>query len=139
MTPPNQSIPTSLKVVAALFILGGMISLIEIIVSLMNHRISLNFNVMCVFIGAGLLRCSPTWRGWALAFTWLALLGVPLIGLFFLAAPGPLDFRLFGQNIGQVPKAAWFAVAVPAFLTALWQYRVLTRPDVRTLFGVPTA
>jgi len=135
----TQSIPTSLKVVAALFILGGILSLIEIIVSLMNHRISFNFNVLGLFIGAGLLRCSPTWRGWALAFTWLALIGVPLVGLIFLAAPGPLDFRFFGQDMGQVPKSAWFALAVPAFLIAVWQYRVLTRPEVRTLFGLPTA
>jgi hypothetical protein len=134
-----RPIPTSLKVVAALFILCGVFSLIEIIVSLMNHRISFNFNVLGLFIGAGLLRCSPTWRGWALAFTWLALVGVPLFGLIFLAAPGPLDFRLFGQDMGKVPKAAWFALAVPAFLIAVWQYRVLTRPDVRTLFRVPTA
>lgn len=135
----SQPIPTSLKVVAALFILTGISSLIEILVSLQHHRISLNFGILGLFIGPGLLRCSPTWRAWALACTWIALAGIPLAGLIFLLAPGPLHFRLFGQDVGDAPKVAGVALLIPAFLIALWQYRVLTRPDVHALFRPPAA
>jgi hypothetical protein len=134
-----KSIPASLKVVAALFILSGISSLLEIIVSLLHGHISINFGVLGLFIGAGLLRLSPTWRTWALVFTWIALVGAPLVGLIFLIVPGPLDFNLFGQPVGHAPKAAGVAVAVVVFLVALWQYRVLTRPDVRALFLAPAA
>jgi hypothetical protein len=133
----TQSIPTSLKVVAALFILSGISSLIEIIVSLLHGHISINFGVLGLFIGAGLLRLNPTWRTWALVFTWIALVGAPLVGLIFLIVPGSLDFELFGQPVGHAPKAAGVAVAVVVFLVALWQSRVLTRPGVRALFRPP--
>ena len=135
--PP--SIPTSLKVVAALFILSGMSSLIEIVVSLSHGHISINLGVLGLFIGAGLLRLSPTWRTWALVFTWIALVGAPLVGLIFLIVPGPVDVELFGQPVGQAPKAAGVAVAGVVFLVAVWQDRVLTRPEVRALFRPPTA
>jgi hypothetical protein len=134
-----QPIPTSLKVVAALFIVAGISSLIEIIVSLFHNRISINLGVLNLFIGVGLLRLSPTWRMWALVFTWLALVGVPLVGLYFLTSPDPLDFSFFGQKVAQVPKAAGVALAVASFSITLWQYRVLTRPDIRALFRLSAA
>jgi cytochrome c oxidase subunit IV len=135
----THPIPTSLKVGATLFILSGISSLLEIIMSLLHGHISLNFGVLSLVIGAGLLRLSPTCRTWALVFTWIAVVGAPLVGLIFLIVPGPLDFALFGQPVGQAPKAAGVAVAGVVFLVALWQYRVLTRPDVRALFRPPTA
>lgn len=135
----SQPIPTSLKVVAALFIVSGISSVIEIIVSLLDGRLSFNFGVLGLFIGAGLRRLNPTWRIWALVFTWFALVGTPLIGLIFLIIPGPLDFTLFGLKVGHAPKAAGVVAAVVFFLIAVWQYRVLTRPDVRALFRLPSA
>jgi cytochrome c oxidase subunit IV len=133
----TQPIPTSLKVVAALFILSGISSLIEIIVSLLNGQLSLNFGVLGLFIGRGLLRLGPTSRTWALVFTWFALVITPVAALIFLNNAGPLDFKLFGINLGQVPQAAGVIAAVAFFLVVLWQYRVLTRPDIRALFRVP--
>jgi hypothetical protein len=134
-----QPIPTSLKVVAVLFIVGGIISVIEIIMSLLNGQISINFGPLSIFVGAGLLRLSPTWRTWALVFTWFALVVAPLFGLFVLINPGPLYFTLFGQKLSLVPMAAGLMTALVFFLIALWQYRVLTRPDVRALFRLSSA
>ncbi len=129
-----RHIPTSLRVVAGLFFLSGISCLIEIFVSLLYGRFSVNFGVLALFVGPGLLRLSPLWRTWALVFTWIALVGAPLVGLIFLIVPGPLDFTLFGQPVGQTPNMVGVAFVVVIFLVAVWQYRVLTRPDIRSLF-----
>jgi len=132
----GQPPPTSLKIVAGLFIFGGVCSAIELVVSLMHSHININFGVLGLFIGPGLLRFSRGWRTCALVFLWIAMIGVPIIALLFMASQGPLDFKVFGQKVGHVSKEFGLAIAVILFLLSFWQYRVLTRPDVRTLFGI---
>jgi len=132
----KKSIPVSLTVVALLFILGGISAVIEIVVSLMHNHLNINFGVLGLFIGPGLLRLSRGWRTCALVFTWIALIGVPIIALLFIAARGPLDFKIFGQVVGQTSKALGLLVAGVVFIIAVWQYWVLTRSDVKELFGV---
>jgi hypothetical protein len=130
-----RPIPTSLKVVAALFILGGVASLIEIAVALWHGRVSVNFGVMGIFIGTGLLRLHPTWRMWALVFIWIALIVAPIVGILVLAGDSRLDLQLLGLTVGRASTTAGFIAALALFLIALWQYRVLTRRDIRMLFG----
>ena len=110
-----QSVPTSLKVVAWLFILGGICSAIEVIVSIMHNHVNINFGVLGIFIGRGLLRLRPGWRTCALVFLWLAMIGVPIATLLMLTRSGPLDFKLFGQKVGHASKELGVAVAVIVF------------------------
>lgn len=131
-----RPIPASLKVVAAIFILSGVCSLLEVAISLLNGRISFNFGVLGVFIGIGMLRLTPIWRTWALIFVWIELIVAPIGGFLFLTATTPLTYQLFGITFGQASKVAGIIAALVVFLLALWQYRVLTRRDVRSLFGV---
>ncbi len=131
-----RPIPVSLKVVAGLFIVGGICSAIEVVVSLMHNHINVNFGVLGLFIGPGLLRLSRGWRTCALVFLWVVLLGAPIVGLLFIAHHGPLYLTLFGQRVGLASKELGAAVAGLVFALAMWQYRVLTRPDVRSLFGI---
>jgi hypothetical protein len=133
----SKPIPTSLKIVAALFLLGGICSAIEVLVSLLHGHISINFGVLGLFIGPGLLRLSPGWRTCALVFLWLGMIVVPIAAVLFMTASGPAEFTLFGQKVGPAPKGLGVVIAALAFGLAVWQYRVLTRPDVRRLFGVP--
>jgi len=132
-------IPTSLKVVAFLFILSGIFSIIEIIVSLMHNSISINFGALILFVGLGLLRLSRGWRTCALALLWLAMVSTPLFAIFVIATSEPIDFNLFGQKIGHASKVFVIVSVAPIFALEVWQYRVLTRPDVRRLFEVPDA
>jgi hypothetical protein len=132
-------IPTSLKVVAFLFILSGIFSLIEVIVSLMHSHLNINFGVLGLFIGPGLLRLSRGWRTCALVFLWIAMIGIPIVAILFMAAAESLDFTLFGQKVGHASKELGIVLAALVFALAVWQYRVLTRPDVRRLFGVSGA
>lgn len=128
-------IPVSLKVVAALFILSGVASLIEIAVALWHGRVSVNFGVIGIFIGTGLLRLHPTWRMWPLVSIWIALIVAPIFGILVLAGDSRLDYQLFGLTAGRASTSAGFIAALAFFLIVLWQYRVLTRRDIRMLFG----
>lgn len=135
----NQQIPVSLKVVAILFIIGGVSAVIEVLVSLANGHININLGVLGLFIGPGLLALCPGWRTCALVFLWVAMIGIPVVGALMIGHPGPLDFKIFGQKVGNAPREIAL-IAVPiVFCLAVWQYRVLTRPDVRKLFEKETS
>lgn len=127
-------LPLSLKIVAVIFILGGISSAIEIFISLTRNHININFGILGIFIGIGLFRLRLGWRTCALVFTWIGLIAVPLVGFFFMIHPGPLDFIIFGQKVGHASKGLGLAMIVITFAYTLWQYRVLTRDDVRKLF-----
>ena len=132
----SKQIPTSLKIVAVLFIIGGICSVIEVIVAVFNGRININLGVLGLFVGPGLLKFKVGWRTCALVFIWIALIGIPLAAVIMLGVSGPLDFNLFGQKVGHVSKVYVMCFAVPVFLLYFWMYRVLTRSDVRRLFGL---
>ncbi len=133
----RQTAPVSLKIVAALFILGGLFSAIDVLIQLTQGSLFLNLGVLGLFIGVGLLRYSRGWRTCALVFLWLAIIGFPLAAVIILATDQPLRYTVFGQEMGEAPKGVGVVVAVVGFALALWQYWVLTRPRVRCLFGVP--
>ena len=133
----SQRMPASLVVVAALFLIGGISAVIEVIVSLTRDHLSINFGVLGLFIGFGLLRLSPGWRTCGLFLLWITMIGTPLLGMLMLASPGQLRLTVFGQQAGEAPMELGLLLLLVLFLLALWQYRVLTRRDVRALFMDP--
>jgi hypothetical protein len=133
MNGPRQ-IPTSLKVVAWLFIIGGWFAVVEILLSLMRSHISVNLGVLGIPIGHGLLRLSRGWRTWALVFIWIGLILLPVFGLFVLSIPVPFTVRIFGRPVGYVSTGFGLLLVVMIFAFEVWQYRVLTRPDVVEMF-----
>jgi hypothetical protein len=135
MGEPSR-LPTSLRIVAFLFILHGMLSIIEVVVSLANSRISLNFGVLGVFIGPGLLRLSQGWRTCALVWLWFGMIAVPLILLFMLSRNEPINFVVFGQKSGRISRELAVLFAIGMLATTIWEYRVLTKPNIRKLFGL---
>lgn len=130
----KRSLPLALRVVAFLFILGGISAVMEVITSIINNRLNINFGVLGIFIGLGLFRLRQGWRTCALVFTWMSLIMCPIIGFVFLGHSGPLDFTIFGQKAGYAPKEFGVVMIVVLFVYTFWQYRVLTRRDVRLLF-----
>ena len=71
-----------------------------------------------------------------LVFIWIALIGTPIIALVFIIVRGPLDFSIFGQVVGHTTKELGLLMAGILFAVSLWQYHVLTRPDVKKLFRI---
>lgn len=130
----EATFPLALTIVAVVFLLGGVLSLIETITSLKFGHISINFGVIGIFIGVGLFRLRRGWRTCALVFIWIGLVGLPIVGFQFLHYSGPLNFGIYGRELGSFTKEIGLAVIMISFLFTLWQFRVLTRPDVRSLF-----
>jgi hypothetical protein len=85
------------------------------------------FGMFWLLLSRGIRRCSRGWRTCALVITWwqFASLAYCLVQCFFT------------QRIPDQQKPAEFFTGIAlSFAFQLWQYRVLTRPDVRDLFGV---
>ncbi len=134
----SPSIPVSLKVVAWIFIIGGVLACIEIVVALMSEHININFGILGLFIGPGLLKLRRGWRTCALVYLVIALIAIPIITLFTLGAPASgFHISVFGQPLSHAPMELVLVIAIGVFLLVLWEYWVLTRPGVRALFGLP--
>ena len=131
----EENLPLSLKIVAVLFIIQGVFSVIEMLFSLVRLQSYMNLGVLGLFIAPGLLRLSRDWRTCALVFICLWLIFLPIFGVFLLAIDAPFTWNLFGIPFGSASKQAALLVAAAIFALHLWQLRVLTRPDVRDLFG----
>jgi hypothetical protein len=78
-------------------------------------------------LSRGLRRCSRGWRTCALVLTWWG---------FILLAFGIIRYFLtHATPHHEKPIFFWLGYGL-GFILQVWQYRVLTRPDVRDLFGV---
>ncbi|MCP4645338.1 MAG: hypothetical protein GY851_33150 [bacterium] len=138
MMEVRPQIPTPLKVVAYLFILGGVLAVLEVLMALLHSSINLNFGVLGLFVGPGLLRLSRGWRTCGLVLIWIGMVGIAIVGVLMLGYSGPIDFTLFGAKVGYVPKGVGVVMCMLLFGLLVWEYYVLTRPDVRRLFGLET-
>ena len=126
--------PLSLKIVAGLFMLTGLLAAIDVVVKLFHQHLDLNLMLLGLWIGPGLLRHSPTWRKWALAFLWLGFFSSAVLFLLALFR-SPVDLWILGQAARPVPMFPVLLCSCALFLLVLWQYRVLIRPDVKQLFA----
>lgn len=127
-----KPIPQRLKVVAYMFIIGGVFSVIEVIMALSNNRISINFGVLGIFIGMGLMRLRPRAFSWAMFFIWLGLIFTPIVAVLFLFMPGNLN--IFGVIAGQASPGLGFIISIAMFALVYWEYTVLTNRQIRRLF-----
>jgi len=137
MTQARQ-IPTALSIVSYLFLISGIASVVDMIVRLTRGELYLTLGILGVWIFFGLRRFSPGWRICALVFIWFGLILGPLVAIIALLHDGPADLKVFGERVAYVSPIWLAAAAALFFLLALWQYRVLTRPDIHRLFHAET-
>lgn len=133
---PPIVIPQSLKIVAYLFILGGIHSVLDILFSLLYGKIKIDLGVLYIFIGQGLLRLNPNSYMWAKGLTGLGMIFMPIVTLLFLMTPGNL--KIFGQIVGQAPPGFGFIIGVVLTILVYWQYGVLNAPETKRLFDKRT-
>jgi hypothetical protein len=127
-------IPTDLRIVAVLQLLGGFSALLHMVVALPDGRLTLDFGVFGIGAYLGLLRLDPKWRTWTVVVTGLGCVAAVLIPIVGMATGMPAHWSLFGIPVGDV-SWTWIGVAAtPLFFLCLWQYRVVTRPEIRALF-----
>ena len=136
ITSGKPNIPLSLKIVACLFIIGGILAGIEIITALIKGRVSLSLGVIGLFVGYGLLKLRRGWRTCALVFLWILFIGIPIISMFYITQPSSgFNVQMLGEPLSRNPIFI-LLLNIFCFLPLLWSYRVLTRPDIKSLFGI---
>jgi hypothetical protein len=124
-----------LKVVAYIEIVSGVLSAVDVVGSLLaDHRLSVNFGVLGIWIGSGLLKRRESSRVWG---AWFAAIGATLttvVAMMFAAGAESVPLRIGGAERGYISH--WWAVAFGLGLAALctWEIIVLQDPDVRALF-----
>lgn len=128
--------PVQLKLVALLFILGGVLGLTETLLGALVHgSFAVNvFALIWLCFGIGLLRWHNGWRRGAIVVVWLylvvALVKVVVTTIEFLSPPRPgigTEVGIFGRSVGPwVPPLVGLGLVGVAF----WMYRVLSRPDI---------
>lgn len=111
-----------------------MASAIGILVQLTRGHLSLDLGVLGIPIYFGLLRRSSGWRTWALVFAWVGMLVSPAAFLLGLASRNPAYFKVFGLQLASLSPVWLSVVSVPFFFLNVWQYRVLTHPEIRASF-----
>ena len=132
----NQPAPTRLKIVAGVFIFNGVCSIIAFLLDLFDDRFFVDLRMVYVFVGWGLIRYRRGWRTCALVFLWFELIGILLISVMLIFLPGPIYFQVFGIDVAPMREVYAHAMGAALFALAVWEYHVLTRPDIRKLFGV---
>jgi hypothetical protein len=128
-------LPLALKIVAWLFIVWGILAAIEVVLSLVHGKVHVNLSVVGIFVGRGLLKVRPGWWTCALALLWFAM--ILIFVLLVCAAFGFGTLTLFSSEPlpdSAQTRAIGVAICGVAIGFLFWQYRVLTRPDVRRLF-----
>lgn len=132
----KPKMPVSLIIVACLFILGGILALIEIISAFMRGKISLNIGVIGIFIGWGLLAFNRGWRIAALIFLILIIIFIPIASMFYINQPSSgFSVHVFGNKLPRDPKLI-FLIDIICLLPVIWSYWVLTRPKIKSFFGI---
>jgi hypothetical protein len=128
MAMEPKLMPLDLKLVAGMFIISGILMAIDMLTPLVNGRLefALNFGVIQIPIGFGLLTLKQRWRRWAIIY--LVISSVILILFVILAL---YDIRI----AGEAPHKMEILFALVGIISLmLWMYRVLTKPSTLELF-----
>jgi uncharacterized membrane protein HdeD (DUF308 family) len=127
--------PTRITIIGALFMIGGCLAAWEVINDLFHSHVNLNFGVLMIPVGIGLLKGRASSRGWTKFW----------IGLFSLVFGGLLVFYPF---FGDSYSVEWFdeeitgsqrhavAIGVPIIflLISRWMWRSLSLPSAAPFF-----
>jgi len=130
----KDKVPVSLKVVAGLFIISGCFKLIEMITALSQRELNLDFGILNLFIGIGLLKLRAAWRIIALIVIGITLLTIPIGLSIMMFSDAQARFAWFGQEMGYMSKYYILGIGLIIYAFIIWEYRVLNRPDVKALF-----
>ncbi len=121
--------PIALSIVALLFLIGGLMSAVQPM-----QMPVIGLGIINCLIGIGLWRRKPLARSWALIGLCFAMAFLILLaGMMLLPTTKPF-IGIYLWQWQNVPKFVGIAFAIGLLGLSYWQYRVLRRDDVRTLF-----
>jgi hypothetical protein len=129
---PPRPLPWDLRLVAYLYLAGGIAAIVHMVVAAIAGRPLLNAAVVFLIVGLGLLRLRRAWRRRAIVIT----VALPLLGLAMTGYLYVLNGRNFVKWVG-FSQGTVAGIAACAVLLALvvWMLRVLSSARTRALFG----
>jgi len=129
----NVRVPASLQVIAVLFLLGGVASVLDMVrwyLQAPGIGLYVNVGIVGFLIGRGLLRGLPIWRTVALVAIVLGLAGTIAAIVMAIVLPFFVHLRF---------EAGYYFLAfvIPGSfgLVLFWAYRVLQRADIKAFFS----
>jgi hypothetical protein len=125
--------PVKLQIVATLFVLCGISSIITFIIKLSQGALYLPFDILGFPIAYGLLHFRSGWRTLALVFIWIALIFIPVLMILGVFTPNRY-FEIFGIKVAEISLFSFLLIVSAVYALIIWQYRVLTDPEVSILF-----
>jgi hypothetical protein len=131
----RPGLPLSLRIVAYVTILSGVGSLVDVIMGLFHGHLSLNFGVLQIPAGFGLLRRSQGWRTFELVCLWFAFVAFGIAAIA-VASGKTISYGQFPEPWNRHRKELSLLIAGLMLAYLVWEYRVLTSPHVRRLFGL---
>jgi hypothetical protein len=134
--PSTTPIPTAVKIVAWLFIMLGVSSALEMVVGLMQWRITLQSGVLGIFVGRGVLRGVDGWRRLAFWLSAITTVWCIALAVWMLVRGEPVEVKVVGVLVGHV--SGWIgAIQSVAFAALyLWTTTVLaSEPTKRASLG----
>jgi len=136
--PPAARLPLSLRVLAFLTILEGVLAALGMVLGVFLGQFVLNVTVINIWAGRGLLRRQNGWRICVLIQIWAGLLAVGLMAGMLGTGGPPANWTLLGQQMGPVAPWAIYPLLGVALVLLLWGMWVLKRRDIAVLFERPT-
>jgi hypothetical protein len=126
--------PTSLIVVAILFIVVGLWGAWDMISGSSRSAITIHFGVLGLAIGPGLLSLRPGWRKAAIVCVWLTIAALVVATALVLFGSG-VRVTILDRVVdaGRHRALALLALA-PLVAASAWVYSVLAREDIKRLF-----
>jgi hypothetical protein len=100
----------------------------------MSGSVSIDIGVLGIPTYFGLTRFSSGWRRYALVWLGLGILACALGVAWGLIAKSPAHFVVFGVSVAQIAPYWLSVVSGCMFFLVIWQFHILTRPDIRALF-----
>ena len=121
-----------LRLVAYLYLLGGIAAIVHMVVAWLRGHPLLNFAVVFLPVGWGLLRLRRGWRRRAVVITVvMPLVGLAMSGYLYLIS-GRAQVKWVGSGQGTV---VGIVIGVLLLAVVIWQLRVLTSARTKALFG----
>ncbi len=134
-----RSIPLSIVVVSVLFLLSGLGSILDMVLTpLISGGGRVNFAVLAIPIGAGLLRGSRTAWKCALAFLVLSVIGTVVLWTVLLTSSGVPPVVVLGTQL-SVSKLSLFLFAAVGATFSVLACAALLQPVVRRFIALRAA
>ena len=133
MDNTNKS-PTELIIASIIFILFGVGALIETLVLIYQGIVEIDFGLLGIFVGWGLLKHKNGWRIVAMIVSLLFVIFFPFAVIFTIKHTGPFSINLFFIKFENVSKLMFYTFWGSLFVLHFCIYRILTSKKVENLF-----